>query len=50
MKKHNTPKKTARTRARSNITRWATVGIDLGDRSSHYCILDKDGDKPPEGA
>ena len=45
MKKHNTPKKTAPARARSNITRWATVGIDLGDRSSHYCILDKDGDK-----
>ena len=26
-----------------------TVGIDLGDRTSHYCILDEQGDVISEG-
>ncbi len=26
-----------------------TIGIDLGDRYSHYCVLDKDGEVLEEG-
>ena len=26
-----------------------TIGIDLGDRYSHYCVLDKDGEVLDEG-
>ena len=26
-----------------------TVGIDLGDQTSHYCVLDEQGDVTSEG-
>jgi transposase len=26
-----------------------TVGVDLGDRSSHYCVLNEDGEAMEEG-
>src|SRR5260370_36968964 len=44
------------TRSRKNATRPSTttlltrtVGIDLGDRMSHYCILDEQGEVVAEG-
>jgi len=36
------------TRKRAN--RKLTVGIDLGDRSSRYCILDEQGEVLAEGS
>jgi hypothetical protein len=27
-----------------------TVGIDLGDKRSYYCVLDRDGEKVGEGS
>jgi len=27
-----------------------TMGLDLGDRYSHYCLLNRDGDVVEEGA
>jgi hypothetical protein len=41
MRKHNTVGKSSVTRKRAN--RKLTVGIDLGDRSSRYCLLDEQG-------
>jgi transposase len=48
MKKDNTVKKSAR--KRKEIHRKRTVGIDLGDRSSRYCILDEQGEVLAEGS
>ena len=48
MKKDNTGKKSARNRKGGN--RKPTVGIDLGDRSSRYCILDEQGEVLAEGS
>jgi len=42
MKKHNAVKEVAVARKRAN--RKLTVGIDLGDRSSRYCILEEQGE------
>ena len=48
MKKHNTVRKSARNR--KGVNRRLTVGIDLGDRSSRYCILDEQGEVLAEGS
>ena len=48
MRKHNIAGETAVTRKRAN--RKLTVGIDLGDRSSRYCILDEHGEVLAEGS
>ena len=49
MKEHNTAKESAVTRKRANRKKL-TVGIDLGDRSSRYCILDEQGEVLAEGS
>lgn len=48
MRKHNTARESALTRKRAN--RKLTVGIDLGDRSSRYCMLDEEGEVLAEGS
>jgi hypothetical protein len=48
MRKHNTVKESSVTRKKAN--RKLTVGIDLGDRSSRYCILDQQGEVLAEGS
>jgi transposase len=48
MRKDNTVGKSSVTRKRAN--RKLTVGIDLGDRSSRYCILDEQGEVLAEGS
>src|SRR5438477_11104192 len=48
MRKHNTAKESGATRKKAN--RKLTVGIDLGDRSSRYCILDQQGEVLAEGS
>jgi transposase len=48
MKKHNIVKKSAGNR--KGVHRKLTVGIDLGDRSSRYCILDEQGEVLAEGS
>jgi transposase len=48
MRKHNTAGKSAVTKRRAQ--RKLTVGIDLGDRSSRYCILDEQGEVLAEGS
>jgi len=48
MRKHITTTESAVTRKRAN--RKLTVGIDLGDRSSRYCILDEQGEVLAEGS
>src|SRR6202049_2982097 len=48
MKKHNTVKKSAGDW--KGVQRKLTVGIDLGDRSSRYCILDEQGEVLAEGS
>jgi transposase len=43
-------KKNSTTEVKRQVTRQKlTVGIDLGDRSSRYCILDEQGDVLSEG-
>src|SRR5436309_6237718 len=56
MKKHSTAKKDrkARTKTKSTIRHLAgkaklTIGLDLGDHTSHYCILEEAGDVVSEG-
>jgi hypothetical protein len=48
MKKHNTVKKSAGNR--KGVNRKLTVGIDMGNRSSRYCILDEQGEVLAEGS
>jgi transposase len=48
MRKDNTVRKSARTKKETNGK--LTVGIDLGDRSSRYCILDEQGEPVVEGS
>jgi len=48
MRKHNTAKESAV--IRKGAKRKLTVGIDLGDRSSRYCILDEQGEVLAEGS
>ena len=58
MKKHITAKKNPKALAQTNrqqIRKLAgqqrlTIGLDLGDRSSRYCILDEAGEVASEGA
>ncbi len=49
MKKHSTARTTAR-RAQLARVRKMTVGMDLGDRVSRYCILNEAGDIIFEGS
>lgn len=42
-------KKQKRQTRRSAVVERLTVGVDLGDRSSHYCVLDGGGEKVLEG-
>lgn len=56
MKKHTTAKKNQRalTNTKKQIEKMAanqrlTIGLDLGDRSSRYCILDAEGEVRSEG-
>ena len=48
MRKHNTGRQSGVSSKRA--TRKLTVGIDLGDRSSRYCILDEQGEVLTEGS
>ena len=48
MRKHNTVKQSTVVRKKSN--RKLTMAIDLGDRSSCYCILDEQGEVLAEGS
>jgi transposase len=48
MRKHDTAGKSSVTR--KTASRKLTVGIDLGDRSSRYCILDEQGEVLAEGS
>ena len=48
MKQHNIVKKSSGNR--KEVNRKLTVGIDLGDRSSRYCILDEQGEVLAEGS
>jgi hypothetical protein len=43
---------TVKTRVRGEKTRREklTIGLDLGDRSSRYCVLDEQGDVILEGS
>jgi activator of 2-hydroxyglutaryl-CoA dehydratase len=54
LKKHttsvSTPAKQKRPTACKKTTTKLTVGIDLGDQKSSYCILDTEGDVISEGA
>ena len=56
MKKHSTAKKNQRalTNTKKQIEKMAakqrlTIGLDLGDRTSRYCILDAEGEVLSEG-
>lgn len=56
MKKHTTAKKNQRalTNTKKQIEKMAatqrlTIGLDLGDRTSRYCILDAEGEVLSEG-
>ncbi len=35
---------------KQNFTNTETIGIDLGDRTSRYCIFDADGEVVEEGS
>ena len=48
MKENNTVGKSLRTK--KETSKKLTVGIDLGDRSSRYCILDEQGQPMVEGS
>jgi len=48
MRKDNTAKKSPAVRKKTR--QKLTVGIDLGDRSSRYCILDEQGEMLAEGS
>src|SRR6266849_5539611 len=44
MKKNSTESKSPRQRSvRKSQQRELTIGVDLGDRTSRYCVLDRDG-------
>jgi transposase len=48
MRKDNTARKSGVVRKKTR--QKLTVGIDLGDRSSRYCILDEQGELLAEGS
>ena len=48
MRKHSTVRKSAVVRKKTK--QELTVGVDLGDRSSRYCILDEQGELLAEGS
>jgi transposase len=43
------PRKNAAQKTTTTLSPRRTVGIDLGDQTSHYCILDEQGDVVSEG-
>jgi hypothetical protein len=43
------PRKNAAQKTATTMSPRRTVGIDLGDQTSHYCILDEQGDVVSEG-
>ena len=47
MKKNN---KVARQSSGKSAKRSLTVGLDLGDRSSRYCVIDETGEVVVEGS
>ncbi len=49
MKKNNTVVGAWRAKARAQKRRL-TIGMDLGDRSSRYCMLDEQGEVIREGS
>lgn len=49
MKKNSTVVGTGRAKARAQ-KRGLTIGMDLGDRSSRYCVLDEQGEVIQEGS
>lgn len=49
MKKHPRATKQPRKRAQKPIEKRWTVGIDLGDQWSRYCVLDEEGEIAEEG-
>jgi transposase len=51
MKKNITESKSPRKRSvRKNQQRELTIGVDLGDKTSRYCVLDQDGNVLLEGS
>lgn len=52
MKKNNTAQQRNKANAESEwqALEGLTVGIDLGDKRSYYCVLDRDGEKVGEGS
>src|SRR5579864_2081560 len=48
MKKHTTAQKSSCGVKRANGKR--TIGLDLGDRNSHYCVVDEQGEVIQEGS
>jgi transposase len=48
MSKHGTVLATKKS-ARRVPVRATTMGVDLGDQWSHYCMLDEDGEITEEG-
>lgn len=49
MKKHSIGARGWRSRARAQKRKW-TIGMDLGDRSSRYCVLNEEGEVVVEGS
>jgi len=49
MKKNNTCQQSPRRRSRVRPG-WRTIGMDLGDKSSRYCVLDEQGRIVQEGS
>jgi transposase len=49
MKKNNTMKQSPR-RASARATTPITIGLDLGDKTSRYCVLDSQGEVQSEGS
>jgi hypothetical protein len=43
------PRRSAAQEIATTMSPRRTVGIDLGDQTSHYCILDEQGDVVSEG-
>jgi len=39
----------AKAKKKQSVARWTTIGMDLGDQWSHYCVLNEDGEIVEEG-
>ena len=49
MKKNSTAKLESKKGVQNGAEQLRTVGLDLGDRYSHYCVLDGEGQKVEAG-